>query len=835
MAFSLPTHVAKHHARATLRVTLACLPFCLPLLLLLALGGPAAAQVNTNRPVPPAGMVRLNLQGETELTTLIDYVSQRLNIQFLYSTNLSERTVNLRAPREIPVSSLLPLLSSALKMENLAIVDDTVPGFKRIVDIREAPKVAVPGNAQEVLEKDGAAAPVTQAFVLQYIGADDMVALVRPLLTLSGGTSAGGQPSITAVAQTNMLVVTDYAPTVVTVERLIKLIDQPRGLVEFETYTVQHLEASALAEQIRALLLPRISPPGNRPRTPNREPGTADLTSPINLLPNQRTNQIVIVGPRMLVDEALELARRFDVSLGRTTKVVRLDYVKAERFDRLVKGFLAEQDSSRLYSATVDEEGNLLIVRATEEIHARIEELAEQLDVPVEAGDSPIRFYKLKNANAADVLFTLRSLQELTTGSVGGITGGTLLGNPLQSGLLYPGLNPFGLQQGTLGGELPGTLDRVPGPSSAMRAQGATSQPLQLPLEPDAGPMGAYEQTQQARTDRLNSLGLANPFGGIGGLGLGSVASLPGGARVSADITTNSIVVYATPDIQPMYAKLIESLDRRRPQVLIEAEIVAVDTTDTVRVGVEVSTGDRTGSGRLFEFTSFGLSEINPDTGALRIRPALGFNGTMVNADIADFVVQALAAHTKAEVLAAPRILVNDNVPGTLESVVKVPFQSVNASQTVSTTSLGGFTDAGTTITVTPHINQDEHLLLEFAVEFSTFNGDGNANLPPPRQVDRIESTVTIPDGHTVIVGGLRRISDTNSMTGVPFVEKIPVLRELSSLTDNRHTTTSFFLFIRPIILRDDKFADLRFVSDKSLRANKRPGQFPASEPLLIE
>ena len=79
--------------------------------------------------------------------------------------------------------------------------------------------------------------------------------------------------------------------------------------------------------------------------------------------------------------------------------------------------------------------------------------------------------------------------------------------------------------------------------------------------------------------------------GGIGAA-LSKSPSLPGGARVSADVATNSLIVFAPSSVQPLYEKLIRSLDQRRPQVMIEAEIVAVDTTDTTStLGVEVSIG----------------------------------------------------------------------------------------------------------------------------------------------------------------------------------------------------------------------------------------------------
>jgi type II secretory pathway component GspD/PulD (secretin) len=152
---------------------------------------------------------------------------------------------------------------------------------------------------------------------------------------------------------------------------------------------------------------------------------------------------------------------------------------------------------------------------------------------------------------------------------------------------------------------------------------------------------------------------------------------------------------------------------------------------------------------------------------------------------------------------------------------------------------LGGDQQAGTIITVTPHINEDDHLQLEFEVEFSAFVGEGIVSadgvvLPPRRQIDRVSSVVTIPDGKTVVVGGLKQIGGSSTFSGVPWTEHIPILRELTSLRTEQEATTSFFLFIRPTILRDSRFRDLQYLSDIEAQDAQIPGDLPESRPIVI-
>jgi type II secretory pathway component GspD/PulD (secretin) len=229
------------------------------------------------------------------------------------------------------------------------------------------------------------------------------------------------------------------------------------------------------------------------------------------------------------------------------------------------------------------------------------------------------------------------------------------------------------------------------------------------------------------------------------------------------------------------------------------------------------------------------LSTPDPITGALALIPGVGFNGTLVDPDTADVIVRALSLNSRAKVVASPRVLVNDNEEGRLQSVLSIPYRSINSSQVVSSASLGGNQDAGTTIVVTPHIGDGEQMQLEFAIEFSNFGSSSANDLPPPRHVDQVSSVVTIPDGYTVIVGGLNRQSFEEAAKGIPWLEKIPVIKYLGSQQSDKNTNTSLFIFLKPIILRDDKFKDLKYLSDGDVRSAQIRANLPKSSPIVIE
>jgi general secretion pathway protein D len=268
---------------------------------------------------------------------------------------------------------------------------------------------------------------------------------------------------------------------------------------------------------------------------------------------------------------------------------------------------------------------------------------------------------------------------------------------------------------------------------------------------------------------------------------------------------------------------------------MIEARIVIVNTSNNYSLGIDLSAVRTKHLGNLLAFTQFGVATVDTVSGTASIVPGSGLNTALVSPDQGDAILRALSGHKKAKVISSPRVLVNDNATGTLASVQEVPFTSVNASTTVATTSFAGFAEAGTTIEVTPRISDDDHLQLDYVISLNNFTGTGGAGVPPPRQTDEVASTVTIPDGYTVIVGGLTRQNLSDGYTGIPGLDKIPGIHYLIGQTNKDKSQTTLFVFLKPVILRDDKFRDLKFLSDRDLGCAKIPGNYPRSQPLFVD
>lgn len=305
---------------------------------------------------------------------------------------------------------------------------------------------------------------------------------------------------------------------------------------------------------------------------------------------------------------------------------------------------------------------------------------------------------------------------------------------------------------------------------------------------------------------------------------------------LTEDEHTNAILAIGSPAFHEQLASLIADLDRRRPQVLIEMTLVAVTMNDSLDLGVELEALDLGDATDFLVFSNFGLSSIDVATGQRTLNPGLGFNGVLIKPDRVPIILRALASKGLARVYSTPKLLVADNAQATLRNVDEAPFTSVNASDTVATTSFAGFESAGTTLSVTPHISEGNHVTLEYELTFSNFTGgSGSAGVPPPRTTNSFTSTVEIPDGQVVVTGGLVVDNNSDSLSEVPLLGRLPLVGWLFQSSSRQSSQTKIFAFIRPTILREDGFEALKDITLKDLQdAEVQRGDTPPGEPMWM-
>ena len=757
----------------------------------------ALARAQSAPTTAPAGenLVTMDFPADgVELSVIADVVTRELHIPILYDEQVKGKRVIVRVPTKVPERALMGILQSALRLKQLALVDAEEPGWKQIVPAPNLAGVANPGPA-------AGEGPVTQVFVLNHGDPTKLVEIIRPFLTQPGGF-------VQVEPSQKVLIVSDYASVVHRVELLIQQLDAQAPHVDVRFVALKEAEATKVATAVQQLVRSRDAV----------QFGSADASG-IALTADERTNQIIVIAPPSRMDDVLGLIAGMDTSTQLVTRVYRLKSVTPDRVDRLIKRLIDAPTLKRGYQAGVESDSQLFVVSATATVHARIEELLRELDVPAPQSQNPIQFYKLKNTKAADVLGTISGLLGESGGDTTAVPSRTTdAGTPPQ---ITAAANPPAAGANSGGAGAPTT----PSAANAQTSSLASRAPLSMPGGVSIGGNSNTQYITPALPYTNESPAAAS--------GPGVLSVKARNATVAADVNTNSIIVIAPPQVQTMYADLINRLDERRPQVQIECTIVTLDTSDGFSFGVDIGHLGGFDNSKLLSLSSFGVSTADPATGRLTPVNAPGGTFALLSPRIADVVLRALATNNRARFLSAPQLLVNDNGKGKLESVAQEPFAVIlDASTNQSLTSLGGLASAGTSITVEPHISEADYLQLAYSIELSNFTGAAQNGLPPPSQKNAVDSSVTIPDGYTIVVGGLTTKNYTTAVNTIPVLGDIPLLKYLFGTRSKDTSDSTLFVFIKPVILRDDQFEDLKYLSSKSTQAAGIGGDFPQSEPI---
>jgi len=733
-----------------------------------------------------------------DLSLLADIVTRRLHIPILYDEQLRGKKVIIRASGKVPESALLGILQSALRMKQLALVDAEQAGWKQIVSAPSLATVAKSGKAE------GADSPVAQIFVLDHADPTKLAELIRPFLSQPGGY-------VQAEAGQKVLIIADYPGVVRRVAQIVQELDAEAPKLETRFVELQQAEASAVVASALQLI-------SNRD---NYQWGNG-AGSGIFLTASEQANEVVVIAPPGRIDEVLALIAGLDKAPQLVTHVYRLKAVTPDRVDQLIHSLIDPALLKRGYQAGIDRDSQMLVVSATPIVQQRVADLVKELDVPAPESASPIQFYKLKNTKAADLLSTISDL----LGEAGSQP------TPQASSHDDQKQNQNAM---TAGDKM--SPDRQAAGSADTSSNGfAVGQSLASANSAVRAAPGGVSGSLSGNSDIQNVSPVLEGGGNSAANESPGVLSVHGkGATVAADVNTNSIIVVGPPAIQQVYADLIRRLDERRPQVQIECTIVTLDTTNDVSFGVDIGKLGGSGASQFLTLSSFGISTADPATGTLTPTDGTGGTFALLNPRIADVVMRALESDTNARLISAPRLLVNDNGTGKLESVAQEPYAVIlDASSTQSLTSLGGLAQAGTSISVEPHISEASYLQLGYSIELSNFTGEAQNGLPPPSQKNSVDSSVTIPDGYTIVVGGLSTKNLTTTVNTIPILGQIPLLKYLFGTRSKNTEDTTLFVFIRPVILRDDQFEDLRYMSSIQMQAAGLPGDFPSSYPVAM-
>ena len=328
--------------------------------------------------------------------------------------------------------------------------------------------------------------------------------------------------------------------------------------------------------------------------------------------------------------------------------------------------------------------------------------------------------------------------------------------------------------------------------------------------------------------------GLVSGGGGSGGGGRTGSASAPqalrsvvtplaeGQIRLSADPATNSLVIQASKEAYETLIQVIEKLDIPRPQVLVEALIMEVDITNEFELGFNFgyqilnNTIDLNLSGQ--DAIATLASPL-----ALLTKTTITTNDDGSESNGSTFVarMQAAARDNRIKILSSPHILTSDNEEAEIIIGDNIPIVTSRVSSAIGSNANGLASsvnverrDIGVTLRVTPQISDGNTVRLQIFQEITEVNdalsatvaGDaegGTTNVGVALSNRRVQNTVVVADGQTVVIAGLIGEVTGTQENKVPFLGDIPVIGWLFKSTSETVRRTNLIIMLTPHIIRN--------------------------------
>ncbi|ULR87972.1 type II secretion system secretin GspD [Comamonas sp. B21-038] len=536
----------------------------------------------------------------------------------------------------------------------------------------------------------------------------------------------------------------------------------------------------------------------------NLVPVLRPLISPNNTINvNPGNNSLVITDYADNLQRLSRIIASMDVANASDVEVVPLEHAVATdivpMLQRLLEGGqtvsasgtatagaapgAAQTDNAYRTSVLADPRTNSILLRAANPARlSQAKMLIGKLDSPSRGANASgnIHVVYLRNADATALATTLRaalagqdgnSASPSTNLSSSGSSGG--LSTNTRSGLT------------SLGGSTSGTLGNSASNSSA-------------------GGLGSG-----ARLGTGTSLGTSGDSG-----------SATGGI-IQADTATNSLIITAPEPLYRQIRSVIDQLDSRRAQVLVESLIVEVSAEKAAQFGVQwqslLGQGNNVVGVIGNNFTVGGANLFNLAAGIANgtysTLPSAGMNAGIAFKHNGEYVLGALAnllqTNADGNVLATPNLLTLDNQEAQILVGQNVPFVTGSYANSTGSSTVNPFTtverkDVGLTLRVRPQINANGTVKLTIYQETSNVLDGTTTNANGPTTNKRsIESTVLVDDGSVIVIGGLLQDQYSGSVQKVPYLGDIPGIGALFRSDTRSRKKTNLMVFLRPVVMRD--------------------------------
>jgi len=438
---------------------------------------------------------------------------------------------------------------------------------------------------------------------------------------------------------------------------------------------------------------------------------------------------------------------------------------------------------------------NQLLVVATPEDYAYVVSIVAEFDKPVTI-ETPYE-RKLKYASAIDVLASLVDLlKDTSTGTTQLPGGGALQSSSTQA------LTTTSRSQLT-GGRT----------TSNTRGGSVTSSTTSSGVGADGTSAGGASTGVGGRADVIQGPTEDNA----------PVSVLINKTRIVADPMSNSILVMGKKEDCDKVDGLLDKLDRKPAQVYLSTVIGQLTLGDGFDLGIDYLTHlSRSDNGAGFNssfinkrddiITNNNITDMRDNLITSAFGPAAGFNVYGQIGDSVSMFVNALETTNRFKVLSRPSVFALNNKKAVITSGQKVPYPETTVTNVGSNNSNGSVTsttnylDVVLKLEVVPLINSDGEVNLTIAQVNDSVIGTQRIepNDIPIIGTEQLVTSVNVPNGHTIVLGGLISEEKKKETGGIPFVSRLPVLGNLFKDHSNSTTRKELIIFIQPVVVNDN-------------------------------
>ena len=298
--------------------------------------------------------------------------------------------------------------------------------------------------------------------------------------------------------------------------------------------------------------------------------------------------------------------------------------------------------------------------------------------------------------------------------------------------------------------------------------------------------------------------------------------------RVQQLLSQNALVVRGTPDQIALAEKLVDDLDRARPEVVVDIAVLQVSKDRSRTLGLNppssatvalqsninnTTTTTTTSTNGTITPTTTGSNNTGLNLNTLGNLNATDFQVTIPSANLS-----AVMGDSDTKMLQNPQVRALDNQKATLKIGERVPVATGSFQPGIGGVGINPlvntqfqYLDVGVNIDVTPHVHADREVTLKITMEISSVVGQssiGGISQPIIGQ-KKIEHEIRLRDGESSLIGGIMDDSQTRSLSGIPGLAQIPIIKYLFGQTTQDHSSDETVFAITPHIIRGTVVSEL--------------------------